>query len=71
MNFQAEKSDMWPVKPAMYMWTNRQALPIQNKISKKQIMPKEDDKNCQGNINMRLMKLKMYSDKKCQESNLM
>ena len=37
---------MWPVKPAMDMWSNRPAVLIQTKMSKKQIRPQDDDKNC-------------------------
>ena len=38
-------------------------------MSKKQIMPQEDDKNCQ--VNMRPVKSKVCSDKKCQETKFM
>ena len=39
---------MWQVKPAMDMWSNRPAAPIHYKISMQQIVPQEDDKNCQS-----------------------
>ena len=39
---------------------------IQHKMSKKQIVPQEEDKNCQENINMRPVKSKVCADKKCQ-----
>ena len=39
---------MWQVKPAMDMWSNRPAVPIHYKISMQQIVPQEDDKNCQS-----------------------
>ena len=48
-----ENINMWPIKPAMNMQSNRPAVPICNKMSKKQIVQKVDDKNCQENINMR------------------
>ena len=60
----ADKSDMQPVKPAMDMQSNRPAVPIQNKMSKKQIMPQEDDGNCQ--VNIKPVTLKLCADKKCQ-----
>ena len=47
-NCQAEKSNMLPVKPQMNMQSNGPAMLIQHKMSKKQIMPQEDDKNCQS-----------------------
>ena len=55
-----------PKKPTNDMQSNRPAVPIQNKMSKKHIMPQEDDKNCQ--VYMKPMKSKLYSDKKCQEN---
>ena len=62
-NCQADKSDMQPVKPTMDMWSNRPAVPIQYEKSK--IVPQQDDNNCQANILP--VKLKVCSDKKCQE----
>ena len=62
-NCQAEKHDMWPVKPAKDMHSNGPAVPIQNQMSQKsKIVAQEDDKNCQST--------KYYgsvcADKKCQ-----
>ena len=59
-NCQADKSDMQPVKPPIDMQSNRPAVPIQNKMSKKQRIPQDDDKNCQVNNEA------LCSDKKCQ-----
>ena len=44
-------------------------MPIQHKMSKKQIVPQEDVKNCQ--INRRPLKSKMCSDKKCHDNTNM
>ena len=55
-NCQAVKSDMWSVKPAMDIQSNISAMPIQYKMPKKQIVPQEDDKNCQQIINVRPVK---------------
>ena len=46
-NCQADKSDMQPVKPKLDMWSNRPAVPIQQRV------PQEDDKNCQ--VDMKLV----------------
>ena len=62
---QADKSaHMWPVKPAMNMWSRGSAVPIQHKMSMKQIVPQEADKKCQAT--------KYYKkvDKNCQTTNL-
>ena len=49
-NCQAEKCDMWPVKPQMDMWSNGPTMLIQHRLTKKsKIVPQEDDKNCQVN----------------------
>ena len=47
-NCQADKSThMQPKKPTRDMQSNRPAVPIQNKMTKKsQILPQEDGKNC-------------------------
>ena len=68
-NSQDDKSDMQPVKWAMDMQSNRLAVPIQYKMSIQQIVPQEDDKNCQ--VNIWSVKSKVCSDKKCQETKLM
>ena len=71
---------MWPVKSAKDRQTNRPAVPIQ--MSKQQIMPQEDDKNCQGNQNINMWPVKpemdmwlpkpaitrLCSDKNCQST---
>ena len=68
-NCQTDKNvHIWPKKPTKDMWSNRPAAPIQNKMSMKHVVA-QDGKNCQ--VNMRLMMSKMYSDKNCQEPNLM
>ena len=60
---QVEKSDMQPVKPVKDMQSNRPAIPIQNKMTKKsKIVPQDDDKNCQPTRYYGLM----CADKKCQ-----
>ena len=60
-NCQADKSaHMQPVKPAMDMWSNGSAVLLQYKMSKQQILPQEDDKNCQVNNKA------VCADKKCQ-----
>ena len=46
----------------------RPAVPIKNKVSKKQIMPHKDDNYCQ--VSMRPVKSKACSDKKCQENQV-
>ena len=70
-NCQAEKCDMWPMKHKMDMWSNGPAMLIQHKMSKKQIVPQEDDKNCQSakyyEPNKDQVK-SMCSDKKCKEN---
>ena len=38
---------MWPKNPMKDMQSNRPAVPVQKKMSKKH-MPQEDDKNCQS-----------------------
>ena len=43
-NCQADKSDMWPVKPQIEMQSYRPATPMSYKKSK--IVPQRDDKNC-------------------------
>ena len=53
-NCQADNGDMQPVKQPMNMWSNRPAMPIQDMMSKKQIVLQEDDKNWQ--VNMRPVK---------------
>ena len=53
---------MWPAKPAIDMQSNRPAVPIQDKMSMQQIVPQEDDKNCQVNMKS------MCSDKNSQEN---
>ena len=49
-NYQVDKSPhMQPAKPAMnsfHMWSNRPAVPIQDKMSMQQIVSQEDEKNC-------------------------
>ena len=62
-----KNAHMQPVKPAMDMWSNRPAVPKQ--MSQQQIVPQEDDKNCQ--VNIRPAKSIVYSDKKCQETKFM
>ena len=48
-NCQAEKCDMQPKKPKKDMQSNKLAMLIQQKMSKKQKqMPQEDDKSCQS-----------------------
>ena len=59
---------MWPVKPKMGMWSNGPAVPIQNKMSMKQIVPQVDDKNCQ--VNMRPVKSKVCSERNVKKLNL-
>ena len=53
-NCQADNGDMQPVKQPMNMWSNRPAMPIQDMMSKKQVVLQEDDKNWQ--VNMRPVK---------------
>ena len=65
----AEKCDMQPKKPAKDMQSNGSAMLTQHKMSKKQIVPQEDDKNCQ--INRRPLKSKMCYDQKCHENTNM
>ena len=65
-NCQAEKNDMQPKKPKKDMWPNRSAMPIPRRKSIKQIVSQEDDKICQ--VNMKQVKLKVCSDKNCQEN---
>ena len=47
-NCQGDKNDMWPIKPAMNMQSNRPEVPIQDKM--KHIVSQEGDKNCQAKI---------------------
>ena len=51
---------MQPVKPEMDVQSNRPAVPMQNRMSKKKIMPQDDDKCCQVNNEA------VCTDKKCQ-----
>ena len=53
---------MWPKKPTKDMWSNRPAVPIQDR--RKHIVPQEDDMNYQ--VNMRLVKSKVCTGKNCQ-----
>ena len=56
-------------KPQKDMQSNRPAMRIQHKMtkkSKKQIVPQEDDKNYQST---KYFESKIYSDKKCQEKS--
>ena len=46
------------------MQSNEPAILIQHKMLKKQIVPQEDNKNCQSN--RRPVKSKVYADKKSQ-----
>ena len=51
---------MWPMKPKKDMQSNGSAMLIQYKMSKKQIVPQKDDKNCQS---------KKYYGSKCSDKN--
>ena len=65
-NCQAEKCDVQPKQPIKDVQSKRPAILIQHKLtkrSKKQIVPQEDDKNCQSTD---YYEAKMYTDKKCQ-----
>ena len=71
-NCQADESVyMCPKKPKKDMQLNEPAILIQHKKLKKQIVPQEDDKNCQftkyNEPNKEQVKLEC-SDKKCQEN---
>ena len=77
-NYQADKSNMQPVKPAKDLQLNRPAVPIHDDMSK--IMPHEDDKNSQVNMKPvcddKKSKSTNYnesvcSDKKCQETKFL
>ena len=71
-NCQAEDKsvNMWPKKPKKDMQSNGSAMLMQHKMSKKQIVPQKEDKNCQENIHRRPMKSKMYADKICQAAKM-
>ena len=65
-NCQADKSAhiqlVKPVMSSVHMQSNIPAVPIQDKKSMQQIVPQEDDKNCQ--VNVKPVKKIVFDDKK-------